>query len=708
VYYFSQGKRITLKPAEDDVMVKYRSRAGMMAEKGVEVFSMRNNIALLRALGAQARAVLEESSDVLYTSQVYEVPNGWLAATNEIIVKFDTSLTENDIQRINDFYGATPKKKLLDGSYLLQLKVKKGEEAIAIANEYHRLNDTVFAHPNFLRHMRLRPETPSSAEMELGIQLPYDPDPPRSEQAGSIRTLAAGSKNLETILNDKFDGDFYGTWTVLDNDGPTNGEAYWGKTKKKYKSPPKSVWCADGGPDRAQPGEEYPNGMDSWMVYGPFSLEDANYAEVTFRTWLKSEAFFDKLRWFASIDGSSFVGYSASGNWASSYGWIRPKLVLTDLPDLGDITGQPQVWFALNFKSDDSITSKGAYVDNLKITQFTDPLVAISNDPYSSRQWSLNNIGQNGGAVDADLDVPDAWSTTTGDNSVTVAVIDEGVDLAHPDLLANLVAGYDATDQPSGDTAGGPEPGSDDAHGTACAGIIAAVSDNDEGIAGIAPGVRIMPVRIAYSSGLGGWLTTDAWISDGINWAWMNGADVLSNSWGGGTPSDTITNAITDARKQGRGGLGSVILFASGNDDSSVSYPATLSAVEAVGASSPCDERKGPDSCDGEFYWGSNYGSELDIVAPGVQIPTTDISGPDGYSTGDYTMDFNGTSAACPHAAGVVALMLSANSNLTKSEVRNLLRESADDVSPDGKDEFTGHGRVNARRAVIKAIRALN
>jgi len=698
VFYFSHGQRITLQPDDDYLMVKYRTLPAGIEERGEDFSVLKDNVVIQKVQKAEARAALEDSPDVLFTSQVYGKRGAWMAATDEIIVKFDPSLTGEEIDGINAVFGAAVKRTLLDGSYLLELTVKRGKEAITIANEYYLLNETEYAHPNFLRHIRVRPEGPKGTleRPPAGFQ--------DSQEDGDIGPLKAGSTNMTTIFKDKFKGAFPGSWSVFDGNGPTGGEVFWGKTGKKYKSPSKSVWCAKGGADGVKPGQDYPNDMDSWMVYGPFDLSDANYAEVTLNKWLKSELNYDFLGRLACIDPpctdpADYYGYWSSGNWAGAFGWIKRKLDLTDVPTLGDITGQSQVWFALVFESDFIVTWKGAYVDDVTISKFTDPLVDITlGDAFDEWQWSLNNIGQNGGRVNADIDAPQAWLMETGDSSVVVAVIDEGVDLSHPDLVANLVGGYDATDQPTGDTAGGPEPGSDDAHGTACAGIIAAVAGNGIGGTGIAPGVSIMPVRIAYGFG-GGWWTFDSWIAAGINWAWMNGADVLSNSWGGGWPSDTITSAIQAATNNG-----SVVLFSSGNDNGPVSYPATRKEVIAVGATSPCDQRKSPKSCDGEYWWGSNKGKQLDVVAPGVLIPTTDISGADGYSSGDYVMDFNGTSSACPHAAGVVALMLSANPSLTVRQVKKKLYKSADDLGPAGWDKNTGHGRVNARKAVKKVL----
>jgi subtilisin family serine protease len=342
-----------------------------------------------------------------------------------------------------------------------------------------------------------------------------------------------------------------------------------------------------------------------------------------------------------------------------------------------------------------------------------------TNDPFFNSQWSINNQGYLGGTIDADMDVEEAWSLATG-SGIKVAVIDEGVDLTHPDLTANLLAGHDATD---GNLNGAPNEINLDAHGTACAGIIAAVGNNTKGTVGVAYNTKIMPVRIGYSNGLPlsdpnrTWINNDSWTANGINWAVQNGADILSNSWGGGSPSTSITNAINNAVNNGRNGKGCIVLFASGNFNTNVSYPANLNNVIAVGASSMCDERKSPTSCDSEFWWGSNFGNEIDIVAPGVEIFTTDISGVNGYKTGDYTSNFNGTSSACPNAAGVAALVLSVNPNFTQTQVREILETTTDKIgntpynvtfqnygATETWNNQVGYGRLNAFSAVQKAI----
>jgi subtilisin family serine protease len=352
------------------------------------------------------------------------------------------------------------------------------------------------------------------------------------------------------------------------------------------------------------------------------------------------------------------------------------------------------------------------------LCEFAEPsflrlLKPSNSNPYYPNQWGLKNTGQYDGEAGCDIHIEPAWNITKGNSNIKVAIIDEGIDLTHPDLYANLLPGYDATDAGCGGADG--SPCGNDAHGTCCAGIIAAV-DNTIGVVGVASSCKIVPVRIAYSDPWGWWVTTDAEIADGLHYAWDNaGADILSNSWGGGSSSTVINTEIQDALSYGRNGKGCVIVFSSGNDDSFVAYPANSNSnIIAVGAISPCGERKSPTSCDTETSWGSNYGQKLDVVAPGVLIPTTDIQGTNGYNPNvpihpwsggtilttdysnlDYTVWFNGTSAACPHVAGVAALVLSVNSSLTQLQVQQIIESTAQKVRPDLYTYSTTSGHPN-------------
>ena len=334
--------------------------------------------------------------------------------------------------------------------------------------------------------------------------------------------------------------------------------------------------------------------------------------------------------------------------------------------------------------------------------------LAAPNDPLFPSQWALRNTGgYGGGEPGADLGVEAAWDVTTGDPSIVVAIVDEGVDMDHEDLAANVIAGFDTTDQSSSPPGGIPgNAACNDGHGTACAGIAAAVAGNALGVSGVAPSCRLVSVRI----GRGNVWTKNDWAANGINAAWQAGADVISNSWGGGSASTLVTSAVNAARANGRGGLGSLVFFAAGNgNETSVDYPANLSNSIAVGATSPCDERKSPSSCDGETWWGSNRGSALDLVAPGVLVYTTDVASSCAYSGGSYFGTFNGTSAATPHVAGAAALVLSVAPSLTATQVQTVLQDTARDLVGNpaedvpGRDDAMGHGRVDVLAAVLAA-----
>jgi len=349
-------------------------------------------------------------------------------------------------------------------------------------------------------------------------------------------------------------------------------------------------------------------------------------------------------------------------------------------------------------------------------------------DPLYGRQWAINNTGaviQYSGTMDADMDVDDAWTITTGVPHIRIAIIDSGVDTLHPDLMPNLLPGYSV----NGDSSKGYPSFNynGDGHGTCCAGIVAAKGNNNLGTAGVAYDCKIIPIKVfnyqnvpfigvtAYS--------TAAWIADAITWAWQTGqADVLSNSWGLGDqfipllpgPGDTSTvnAAIIQAYANGRNGKGSLLFFSSGNDgpDPPI-WPSREPAAIAINATSMCDERKVNGSCDGES-WEGNWGAHLELGAPGVKITTTDAVGSNGYDGGNYEYTFNGTSAACPNAAAVMALILSVDSSLTAERARAIIDTTAERV---GGYAYTtnnaygawsnelGYGRVNAFLAVSMA-----
>ena len=328
---------------------------------------------------------------------------------------------------------------------------------------------------------------------------------------------------------------------------------------------------------------------------------------------------------------------------------------------------------------------------------------AVVNDPLFNIQWHLTNDGHLAGAtVGADAKVAGAWNTTMGTSAVRICIFDDSVEKNHEDLSNNFVAGLNLDDM-------GPDPSprvfvgdNAEVHGTACAGVAVARGNNGIGVSGAAPYCSLMGIR---------WGTTEGTDVAGFFWARTNGADIISCSWGT-FMNDALYEAIRDAAVNGRNGLGCPVFFAAGNSGKKVSKtdPARHPYVICVMASNAQDKRAS--------Y--SSYGSVASIAAPSNDssmpaITTTDDTGAHGYSPDNYcraTDDtgFGGTSSATPLAAGIGALCLSANTNLTYLNVKALLQETADKIDSSthpynsaGWNEYLGYGRINAERAVALA-----
>ncbi|MNK60372.1 Thermophilic serine proteinase precursor [compost metagenome] len=311
----------------------------------------------------------------------------------------------------------------------------------------------------------------------------------------------------------------------------------------------------------------------------------------------------------------------------------------------------------------------------------------VPNDPQHRSQYGNNA-----------LRLPQAWDVARG-KGVIVAVVDTGVDLSHPDLRENLVSGISFVNQVEVEDWDNPGqtlvepfankgPIDDHGHGTHVAGTIAAAM-NGIGVVGAAPNAKIMPVKVLSHtrSGFG----SD--VASGIVWAVEHGAKVINLSLGVYGGSKPVERAVRYALAKGV-----VVVAAMGNDreDSYLeygihpSYPAALPGVIAVGATDDRDQVA-------SF---SNAGKWISVSAPGVDIlsttPTYEVSDPLPYEYGSMS----GTSMASPYVSGVAALLLSLYPNMTPAQVKARLESTADDVGIPGFDTFTGHGRINAARAL--------
>ncbi len=290
-----------------------------------------------------------------------------------------------------------------------------------------------------------------------------------------------------------------------------------------------------------------------------------------------------------------------------------------------------------------------------EVDEIVDPDMTL-NDPNVSVSWHLSKIN-----------APTAWDYAYG-SGVTVAVLDTGVDSAHPDLLGRLVPGWNFVENNTNvaDLNG---------HGTATSGVAVASGNNSVGGAGIGWGSKLMPVRIADASGS----SSFSRIAQGITWAADHGAKVASISFRNLGNSSTVISAAQYLRSKG-----GVVVVSAGNDGTLQSTPQS-SYLTTVGATDSNDARA-------SF---SNFGPFLDVVAPGVSVRTTLRGG--GYGIG------TGTSFATPVVAGTYALMMSANPALSPSTLDNILMTTVRDLGSAGYDNYFGHGRVNASAAVSKA-----
>lgn len=328
---------------------------------------------------------------------------------------------------------------------------------------------------------------------------------------------------------------------------------------------------------------------------------------------------------------------------------------------------------------------------------------------YAGRQWSLNNTGTftiSPATVGADIKMEDGWVYTQGDSTLTVAVIDSGTKLDHPEFAGRIwrnrleIPGNGLDDDSNGyiDDVNGWNfaynnnvLADDHGHGTNVAGIIAANGNNGFGYAGVDWKCKVMTCKGLTSQNTGFY----SWWIAGIYYAVNNGARVINMSLGGTSSSTAMQDAVTYAAQR------NVVVVACmmNTNTSSPYYPAALNGLIAVGATNPNDSRAQP------FFWGatsgSNYGTHLSVVAPGNYI-----YGLSHTSNINYNTYWGGTSQAAPHVAGLASLILSRNKQMTAAQVKTLLQSTADDrvgpVAEDavGWDPYFGYGRVNAARAL--------
>jgi len=268
---------------------------------------------------------------------------------------------------------------------------------------------------------------------------------------------------------------------------------------------------------------------------------------------------------------------------------------------------------------------------------------------------------------------PQAWDTSMGDPNIIIGILDTGIDASHPEFSGRILPGYDFVNNDS-------DPADDHGHGTHVSGIAAAGINNSIGMAGIAGQASLLPIKVLDNTGNGWWSN----VATGMIWAVDHGARVINLSLGGTVDSTALRDAVSYATARNV-----VIVVAAGNNSTDAPfYPAVYDNVMAVGAVTPF----------GVWASYSNYGPNVDVVAPGSTVYSTEWAG-----TGRSYGFRSGTSMASPHVAGLAALILSVNPNLSESEVRRLITYNTQAADPQIVDTYLGHGLVDAGAAVAAA-----
>ncbi len=361
-----------------------------------------------------------------------------------------------------------------------------------------------------------------------------------------------------------------------------------------------------------------------------------------------------------------------------------------------------------------------------------------TRDPHFNASWHL--LDENYGGIN----IQKAWEEGVHGEGITVAVYDEGIDITHEDLRANI-AGYGNFNNPNAQIDmvspttvinnsfyNAPAPQLKDGeyiwHGTSCAGLIAAVGDNYLGSVGVAPKAKLLAIRYARD-------TKDD--IKAFKAMARQGAAIISNSWGTYHIEDAFNEVLREVAITGRDGKGVLVFFAAGNDGCNMDAfyqtreDGTNACLTAAQYNNYNIENKAPIQDESESPYVisiaastqdnliasySNYGSSIDFTAPGsgpsreypqapASIVTTDATGWAGSASGSYIFNFSGTSAAAPIAAGVAALILSTNPDLTKEEVLDILKMTAQKIgdyryNDDGRNDHWGYGRIDAGEAV--------
>ncbi|MBP7149576.1 MAG: S8 family serine peptidase, partial [Acidobacteria bacterium] len=574
----------------------------------------------------------------------------------------------------------------------------------------------LWAEPNFARIVLETPaEVPPLALVPPGPAAPMFFLPPRALEAPpGWRQMAHWERPRQlgdwyVLVDGHFEDDAPG-WSQAHAAGAPRVEP--GVTEYRARGGRRSVYMTQSELDGKRAPGPYAGGADAFLLSPVFAL--AGYADAYIELWFWARfedaagdppvaRDFARVRLLDGISGRFVLDRPiAPVEWSGDIalgapgelGWRR--LVFQVPPELMG----PALVLVVEFVSDPADAAEGLYLDDIRVlARERGFALRTPTDPLAGREWFLAPGQQVASHPAPAENVPGAaaaWKHGHVADELVLALLDDGVERGHPDLA------FWVPDDgvPLADPGEPAEPG--DRHGTACAGIAAALADNAAGVAGVAQGTLLFPLRRGLD---------DAAIAASVDEAARRGARVLAFPWGWReTPAQVVADAISDAVARGV-----IVVAAAGDrpagaaDDPGVDFPCSLAATTplvCVGAASPAGEPKGAASADGQYWWRSAAGAT--VIAPGTWLATTDRRGPLGYNDGsggvpaDWTATFGGSGAATCHVAGLAALMLSRDPELEPVRLGQMLRASAIPALPGAP------GIVAPEPAVAAAVQSAN
>ncbi len=675
--------------------------------KGLDAPAVRDLVREALALGLDARPVFEQG-------RVLRIPAG------DVLLGLEHDWTAERLRAalagVAEALGIADVARVRDRTWSVRLDNAAGARVFAASRALSALDGAAYAEPNFVDLFDapvLDPPAlpPAPARLEFVDGLPLEPPP-------GARSLATWEKpHVEppwvVEVEQHFESVDMAAW--LSARAPESAKVVPGLSTNRAHGGRYSIYmtAADLAGHAKGP---YPENVSNVLVSPPFTVDGPAYCELWFWARFEDPARDTRLPWdygrVLLADGQNheilyavpIAPVSNSGDLAgeptSDGGWQRLAFRLPVTLRFRPLR------LAIQFVSDAGGNAEGLYVDDVRILSRPQQRMDFtpSDDPYAPEQFVLApNVQVAGRPLPSEPAVHAlaAWRLGLFRLDERVALLDDGVERAHPDLrIAEPDRDMEGTDEilPAGEPQF-PE----DRHGTACAGLVGAIANNRLGVAGIAPGVPLLPLRRGID---------DTELALGIDDAVRHRARVLVVPWGWpGAPSSTLERALRDALDAGVtvvAAAGEAMPYGSGAGE--VDFPCTLGGrgpVLCVGAASPSGEPKDASSMDGQYWWRSKSADRLpDLLAPGTNLFTTDRLTAPGYNDGTndaatgITDAFSGTGAAACIVAGVAALVRAHDPALTPAELKRLVVGASIEIA---KSARSGGTRLVYAEAAVRA-----